>query len=213
MTDPTHKCPPTWREILSPKRTCSKRGSTYTCDSTMFSTHGLQYNQIKGRIIGYQHGRTYAFNYYNQWLSRNTTQYNVTIDTYYLDGVSITRGNPRKHIWNFASDLCEHCNLCPCSEASRDVSPPWVDSNYFCESGTTTVVRPPWPDVLMFADDPLWDGKGCGQSELTCCIFNNPPWFRVTTDEVTSDDVEVRICGTINTSVDTPLELIELYIQ
>lgn len=193
---------------MSPKRTCSKFGSTYTCDSANFSTHGLRYNRVKGRIIGYQHGRTYAFSYYHQQVAKNAT---MTIDKYYLDGVSVTHGSPRKHIWSFASDLCEQCQLCPCT--GSDVPPPWVGDNYFCESGTTTIVRPPWPDVLMFADDPLWDGKGCGPSELTCCMRNNPPWFTVTTDEMTDDDIEVRICGTINSSVDTPVELIELYVQ
>ena len=208
MTDPAHECPPTWKEITSPKRTCSKFGSTYTCDSATFSTHGLRYNHVKGRIIGYQHGRTYAFSFYNQQVAKNVT---MTIDTYYLDGVSVTHGSPRKHIWSFASDLCEQCRLCPCT--GSDMPPPWVGDNYFCESGTTSIVRPPWPDVLMFADDPLWDGKGCGPNELMCCMRNNPPWFSVTTDEVTDDDIEIRICGTINSSMDTPVELIELYVQ
>ncbi len=107
MTDPAHECPSTWKEITSPKRTCSKFGSTYTCDSAIFTTHGLPYSRVKGRIIGYQHGRTYAFSYYNQHSS------SVTIDTHYLDGVSITHGIPRKHIWSFVSNLCESCNSCP----------------------------------------------------------------------------------------------------
>ena len=50
MSDPTHHCPPAWREITSPVRTCGFRhltGSIQThrpgCNSVVLSTHGMKY--------------------------------------------------------------------------------------------------------------------------------------------------------------------------
>lgn len=208
MSDPTHHCPSTWKEITHPIRTCTKKYRTYYCDSVIYPTQGIRYNKVRGRIIGYQHGRTYAFSYYNQF--KNTT----TIDTYYLDGIAITYGSPRKHIWSFAASLCEGCRFCPCTNNTyaNYVAPPWVGDSFFCESGTPTVPRPPFPEDLFFEEDPLWDGKGCENGEI-CCKFNDPPWFVKELNETTNADVEVRNCGTINSTQDVPVELIEVYIQ
>ena len=99
MTDPTHHCPPGFRLITSPKRTCGRPGSG--CVSTTFQAHGIEYSKVCGRVIGYQYGNVDAFEpYYN---SRTRT-----IDDLYVDGVSITHGHsPRKHIWTFANAQVE----------------------------------------------------------------------------------------------------------
>ena len=66
------------------------------------------------------------------------------------------------------------------------------------------------------ATDPLWDGEGCGAA--TCCELSyppgvTPPWFCKQLPEVTTDDIEVRLCADEpTTDEDTLLELIELYI-
>ena len=66
--------------------------------------------------------------------------------------------------------------------------------------------------IFFFEEDPLWDGKGCENGEI-CCKFNDPPWFVKELNETTNADVEVRSCGTINSTQDVPVELIEVYIQ
>jgi hypothetical protein len=44
--------------------------------------------------------------------------------------------------------------------------------------------------------------------------FNDPPWFTKNLSTATTDDIELRICTSAITSAeDTPIELIELYIQ
>ena len=48
----------------------------------IYSTSGASYDKVCGRVIGYQFGHTIAF------LS------NRAVDQYYVDGVSITHGNP-----------------------------------------------------------------------------------------------------------------------
>ena len=39
-----------------------------------------------------------------------------TIDGHYLDGVSITHGMPRNHIWSFAAEWRDN-SYCPCSNS------------------------------------------------------------------------------------------------
>jgi hypothetical protein len=66
----------------------------------MFPTQGIQYSQICGRIIGYQVGRPGAF--VNFFRERDT------VNDHYVDGVSLTYGNPRQHIWTFVNALDEY---------------------------------------------------------------------------------------------------------
>ena len=66
----------------------------------MFPSQGIQYSQVCGRVSAYQFGDTQAFFLVNL----NHTQ---TINSQYVDGVSLTYGNPRQHIWIFAASLDE----------------------------------------------------------------------------------------------------------
>jgi hypothetical protein len=65
----------------------------------------------------------------------------------------------------------------------------------------------------FYADDPLWDGQGCGPNS-TCCTFNNPPWFCKQLPQSTNADLEVRLCSRNSARHEnTPIELIEIYIK
>ena len=85
----------------------------------------------------------------------------------------------------------------------------------------TTFVRVGILPQLMLSHskqmDPLWDGQGCGSS--SCCELSyppgvTPPWFCKQLPQTTTDDIEVRLCGDEGTAdEDTPVELIELYIN
>ena len=207
MSDPSQQCPSVWQEITTPHRTCGRRSAGGSCEGLTYSTGSEQYDQVCGRIIGYQLSTPDAF--------RGSSR---SIDSIYLDGVSVTRGSPRQHIWSFVGGLDEesavqpHCS-CPCVTGSTNGNyiPSFVGQNYFCESGITqwdlrTFVF--WPN-----GDPLWDGQGCG-STSSCCTFNSPPWFNVQLFSPTTDDIEVRICGDLGIGdEDTPIQLIELYVK
>ena len=240
MSNPNHSCPGGWREITSPRRTCG-RGSnattttsrdggereresvTASCSSAIFPTQGLNYSHVCGRIIGYQYCNTLAF-----WAYYHNMD-DITIDDPYVDGVTITHGLPRNHVWTFATALHEDYDgrdtVCPCTnsiyrDAPRMVRiPPWVNRDYFCETGANS--EPPNSTSMclthrketFYTSDPLWDGKGCGDSS-TCCEYYNPPWFCKRLDKPTTDDIEVRICGSGHTQFgDTPIELVEIYVQ
>ena len=216
MTDPTQDCPSGWREVIEPRRTC-RRSLGSQSNSAIFRTYGMNYTRVCGRITGYQLGTPEVFAPYNNTQRRRLW----SPDDYYMDGVSVTYGQPgrRMHIWSFVGALSEsHAgwNNCPCTN-SRYLSnipvPPFIGSDYFCETGTTSVGL---GTSSFFPDDPLWDGKDCGPYS-SCCTFNNPPWFCKQLPEASTEDIEVRLLAAASPSnleqEDTPVELIELYIQ
>ena len=118
---------------------------------------------ICGRITAYQFSSPDAFH------NPNTN----TINSVYVDGVSLTHGNPRQHIWTFASATDEiEVHECPCLDGdlrTGDPLPSFVGNNYFCDTGSSDNDA-----VHFYGDNPLWDGAGCGP-QSTCCSFNNPP--------------------------------------
>ena len=206
MTDPNTTCPSGWRLTSHSKRTCGRLStSSATCDSVTFPVSG-DYTRVCGRIIGYQNESPDAFNGYNHDGVAN-------IDGVYVDGVSLTHGSPRQHIWTFAAGVAEvptptTYRACPCDTALNITTPPFVGEDYFCESGYNSG---PWSHSEFYPNDPLWDGDGCTASS-TCCSFNNPPYFTKQLPSSTTDDLEVRLCHDAHTE-DTPIELIELYVQ
>ena len=202
-SDPNTTCPGDWNLITSPVRACGRNSPSASCSSASFSTSGVQFSSVCGRVIAIQYGEPDAF-----------YQQSENIDGYYVDGVSITYGNPRQHVWTFAGYPSDHYtgtnNLCSCSQPSLSIPfvPSFVGNNYFCDTGAPTCCG-----AFYYPDDPLWDGQGCG-GPSTCCSFNNPPWFSTALPETTSDNIEVRICDQESTAVDnTPIILLDLYIQ
>ena len=101
-------------------------------------------------------------------------------------------------------------SLCQCSQPSLNVAAPpaFVGNNYFCDTAPETLISGQY-----LPDDPLWDGQGCGDPG-TCCSFNNPPWFSTSLSGSTTDDIEVCICDAESSTVDdTPIVLLDLYVQ
>ena len=162
MTDPSEECPRGFRLYnQNGVRACGRPASSSGgCQSSVqFPTYGVPYSEVCGRVTGYQ--------YYSPDAFRSP---NVGINSHYVDGVSLTHGSPRKHIWTFAASLQENqvtkfgVNLlCPCSPGSTQIPPAFVGNDYFCESGS------PESYQRTLFPDPLWDGEGCGSLEIVCC--------------------------------------------
>ena len=213
MTDPNQNCPEGLRQVNrteSPLRTCGRvEGTEGGCVSTTYSTYGVEYSKVCGRIIAYQYGSPDAFRQY--FNARSTS-----IDGIYVDGVSLTHGqSPRQHIWTFANALDEtrsDADACPCSRPDLPYTgavPPFIGQDYFCETGS----RQRTINEIFYPDDPLWDGQGCG-SNSTCCEFNNPPWFCKELPQPTTDNIELRLCSSQPLpDEDTPIEIMEMYIR
>ena len=215
MTDPTQQCPSGFKLIsgrTEPLRACGRSPHTGVgCVSTVFPVHGIEYSHVCGRVIGYQIGAPDGFFGYNE-------RYQKKIDNYFLSGISLTYESPRQHIWAFVNALTEGdgfeyvSQLCPCTNTNVNYTasvPPFVGEDYFCDTGYDGL----WIDGVLYHDDPLWDGQGCG-STSSCCEFNNPPWFCKQLPQPTSQDIEMRLCENSGSNYeDSPFEIVELYIS
>ena len=202
MSDPTQQCPSAWREYnTGGVRACGRPDSTEgSCAATTHSVN-LQFSRVCGRALAYQFGSTDAFNL-------------GTIDQAYVDGISITHGSPRVHIWTYAAGATESGNSiiadnCPCSSNGGISAPSYVEDNYYCESANP---ENSFQHNHLFRDDKLWDGQLC---EDSCCSgANTPPWFSTNLPMTTNDVIEVRICGSERTfNEDILLRVLEMYVQ
>ena len=178
------------------------------CSSTTFSTLGLNYYKVCGQVRGYQYQSPDAFE-----------PLSAGIDSYYVDGISITYGQcPRKHIWTYACGVNEgsvNKYACPCNtnySGGRNVSSSFVGNHYYCESGIDS--GKPWKNVL-YPNDPLWDGENCDNREASCCINSKMPWFYRVLDDIIDNDIELRVCanGVVSIDEDVPIDIIELYVR
>ena len=199
------ECPTGWNKSSHSNISfCRSPSDNAGCYSTNFSANGMSYTRVCGKARGYQKGSTDPFVRYNDADPNN-------INGPYVDGLSITHGTPRQHIWTYVVGLTDHGHIesCPCSPNSEVNPPSFLGSNYYCESGTGNSF---YHETYYFSD-PLWDGSGCSSGN-TCCSNNNLPWFQYQLSEMTQDDIEVRICTDeefFNEGV--LIDIIELFIQ
>ena len=130
----------------------------------------------------------------------------------YVDGVSITRGSPRQHVWTLMSGYSQigtGSNRCPCNTGSTVQVQSFIGSHYFCESGS-----PSSPSTTLYTSDPLWDGQGCGGDEGPCCTAPGLPWFhRDYGSNTTTDYLELRVCSDSSTGEDSPVSYYEIYVK
>ena len=176
------------------------------CDSVVFPVHGVEYNYVCGRAVGYSFYYPLGF-YYGADAS-------YTIDQHYLSGLSITHGVPgsRNHIWSYAAGWREDISYvynCPCSAHSRPepLTPDYVGDHYYCDTATYYT-----PKVEWYTNNTLWDGKDCYPGS-NCCDNDRLPWFWRTLPQETTDDVEVRWCSSSGIGYDkVSTELLEVFV-
>ena len=204
--DMTMNCPSGLQELMTGGiRVCRREGNSVGCRSNIFQTNGISYSQICGKVVGYQKGTPDGVN----------TIHN-DINNAYLDGVSITRGSPRQHVWSYmagySSNIYHDMAICPCnSNAHRNNKvQSFVGEHYYCESGSVT-----HPSQAVYTADPLWDGSNCLSHEAPCCNGTGLPWFfRDYGNATITDYIELRVCGDQGWSdEDTPVQLYEIYVK
>ena len=206
MTDPNEKCPTQFRYYSSGGvRACGRPvTNSGSCVGITFPSRDIKYSQVCGKVIGYQVGVTDgAFRH----------QTGGTINSPYIDGISLTHGNPRKHIWTFICGTTGSGseNRCPCGTTGERTIPSFIGSNYYCEAGYEGggLVH-----GFQYSSDPLWDGKGCGSSETNCCQRTLIPWFYRSIAHSTTDFIEMRICCDEGTNdEDVPVGEYEIYVK
>ena len=212
MTNGSHQCPDglTIRSDLLPKRVCGIPFQGAGCSSTILDVYNIEYNHVCGRILSYQYGAPDAFGTAIRTAATSP-------DDNYVDGISLTHGaNPRKHIWTFAADLDQVGSYsylnCPCTNTHISAAatvPSFVGGDYFCDTASSGAYQ----YTILYTEDPLWDGAGCGPNNV-CCSLHNPPWFLKQLPYRTSDDIEVGMCRDQAVSnEESSMEMMEIYIQ
>ena len=185
------------------QRACG-RSTDVGCSSVTYPAGG-SYTNICGRVRGYQLYSPNAFEGQN----------GNSINAPYVDGISITRGSPRQHVWTYTAYWHEGRTtsryICPCGRTSTsDYSnvPDFVGRDFYCETSFTArggSGRTAW-------ENHLWDGAGstCGTGGQCCATFG---WFHKTVSPGTSDHIEVRWCaGSLRNNEDVLTELVEIWV-
>ena len=196
MSDAYEQCPPGFKVYnQNGVRGCGRAALRQRyCESHKFSSK-IEYSQVCGKLIGYQY-----------WSPNGLSTGTSDINSYYVDGVSLTYGSPRKHIWTFITAMSENGNNCPCATGSTVTVPSFIGKDYFCESGS-----PSTPTRKLYSD-ALWDGKNCRAFENPCCQASGIPWFHKTLETSTNDDIELRICND-HDDEDTPVGFYDIYVK
>ena len=179
------------------------------CHGTFFSALGLSYSQVCGQLRGYQFGNPDAFGPYRD--------HGYPVSQGYVDGASITYDTAvPKHIWTYVANReAQSTNVrsCPCNTGSAAQVPPYVGSDYYCESGNNNRIDQTQMRYF-FANDTLWDGQQCVGVEAPCCTHPNMPWFSKTINKTTTEDIQLRLCQDEPLgNEETLLQLIALYVQ
>ena len=195
-------CPKGWNKVTANRiNVCRPPSDSVGCYPTMFSVHNVSYGRICGKVEGYQKGATDGLR-------------EASIDSIYVDGISITIGNPRKHVWTYAAGLSDdykhsQADNCPCAKYPGRAPPAFVGNHYYCESGNTG----PYNLATFHTDDPLWDGSGCLSSN-NCCTNTDQPWFFRQMVMRRHDDIEARTCSDQGFPDESAVvEKIQLYVQ
>ncbi len=215
MTDTTESCPNGWRLYeVDGVRACGRADSEGgSCSSVQYPSNGVRYTEICGRARGYQ------FNSPDGIDSTIGTGHN-DINSHYVDGLSLTRGSPRKHVWTYIAGLKEDNSqnhgtyTCPCQPGSQQTNnvPNFIGNDYYCESANPAT--PLGYANKLYTADPLWDGEQCNGLESACCTSTTLPWFHKVLDSPTNDYIEARVCGDESTAnEDVPIEMMEVFVK
>ena len=101
------------------------------------------------------------------------------------------------------------CILIYCCTGMRDCDlnqPSFVENSHlFCGGVDGTVDN-------CYEESLLWDGEDCWST--VDCTRNDPPWFYRQLPELTSDDIEMRVCcDQPHDDEDIGIEAFEIYVQ
>ena len=207
MTQAFSECPsPLQMFLQNNKKYCRRQYPG--CTSVYFDSLSQQYTEVCGMVEGYQYGHMDAF-------STSLT----SINSAHLDGISITHGSPRQHIWSYAvgevaysSLFSPRSDVCPCTRYGTTATvPSFIGSDYYCSTGATSGTV----TTSNVFPTPLWRNSGPACSfGSTCCENLDQPWFKKKLTQPANEDVEMRWCGSESPSNEaTATTRVELYVR
>lgn len=196
-----NRCPNGFSRITNPLTVCTLKQGGGGCISAHFGTHGVAYSEVRGYAYGNQYGSPDAF-YPGQ---------STSINGAYVDGISVTYGTPRQHVWTYAIGMFQNKfqdeSNCPCARYPGHSPPSFVGNDYYCDSGVEgNEWRHDW------YSDRLWDGHCHYRSH--CCSRSSMPFFVKNIGTTTTAPLEVRLCQDSPTSDENiGLHQMELFIR
>ena len=210
---PLAECPdPLMRLVVNGSSYCMRHASG--CDSVFFDVLGTNYSEICGRIVAKQYGNMNAFS-----SALGHASPSDTVDDAYAEGILITRGSPRQHVWTYTiadvanpSSKYNDDDVCPCTGHDSAPQPPsFFGSDYYCDSANDAGRN---AERRLYSKE-LWNRQGpiCNVN-ASCCHNPDQPWFKKKVAEPVSDDIELRWCASESVAAEgTATQLVELYIR
>ena len=172
-------------------RPLSERDS---CKSMIIPTNSMNFSRVCGRVHGLNINSPEGF-------YRKYHNHINNIDAPYVDGISLTYGHPRQHIWTFAAGGQHSECYCPCHTNAKTPSPHIVGNDYYCETG-------------IGSTEQLWDGDCLADEQNTCCNNTHLPWFFKPLKTPIADFLELRVCSDESTTNENILlRYYEIYVQ
>ena len=162
-----NNCPPGMRtESVNTSTTCKVSEDGAGCTEIYYPVYNISYTQVTGRIRAYQLNTLDGFSSYHDSLRSLSISTN-TLDSNYLDGVSITTNS--YHIWSFAGG-------CSCSNDLQ--KPDFIGDHYICNGSHHESVTGPHEELI-------WENQQCNKTS---------DWFIRTSLPSNATDIRVRIC-------------------
>ena len=197
-------CPTEWEPISlgSGFGGCRRPETAAGCSVATFTTGGVEYGKVCGRIIGAATASPDGFAVVGP--PEPTETDGITL----VDGVTLTHSSPIQHIWTLsaATNPFPDNVICPCKDNGASQinagAVAFADGNYFC-------------DTTFGGTKLLWNGQCSTVGTLeTCCAFNTPPFFTATLPTRTSDNADARLCRNENEPAeDVRVQIMQLYVQ
>jgi dynein heavy chain len=122
----------------------------------------------------------------------------ATIDGVYVDGLAITRGSPRQHVFTFAhgcSEVFGDRQTCSCPCDGGTPSPSFVGQAFRCEEAQQSAEPGNTGNRFFDQSDPLFDGAGI---EDAACVDapESSSSFIAELGIPSLDALELRLMGT-----------------
>ncbi|XP_065180679.1 uncharacterized protein LOC135811377 isoform X2 [Sycon ciliatum] len=174
-------CPGNMRFQNLQVKLCTRRASGVGgCDGATFQSPIAEYSEVMGFVTGYRDNTLDAF---HSALSASTQ-----LNSWYMDGVSITHDSPVQHIWSYTASFDEAAH-CPCSTRASSQPPAFVGNHYYCMDHGSA-----WRPWTITPAAHAWSNTSQCTAGSTCCNNTDMPWFHRQLDNSASDQVQIRIC-------------------
>jgi dynein heavy chain len=195
-------CPGNW---VARGGGCARPSALAASDASAIAAAPYAYSEVRGVVRALGYGGSDAFR-----------DGSGSIDGRYVDGLSITAGSPRRHLFTFAQGTSEVFGdsvnaSCPCDGG---IGPPsFVGSDYRCEEPQESAEPGNTGNRFFDLGDPLFDGLSIEDSACVGDPESQAGDF-VRSVAASADPIELRLMHTEDSSnEDTAITFLEIWVR